>query len=227
MAQLLGRYHGCCVDNAAYNTPEYRERFSNEEHVAFFKSNFVQPVRACGRARVRRGRGWLLFRLADSSVDAGARFCSTPCHPQQQLTNTLNDPAAFITKPYLAETLQRLLWGHDSRTGQPNPVGRLGEETEEGKAIRWAVRRLQRSYEFKKQSLVHAGAFGWGRCIGLDWIGLDWIGLAGPEWMNGWMDGWMDGWKPLSPHHTHDLHTRQTRTRSTLCSRARRAAGSR
>lgn len=45
VAQLLGRYHGCCVDNAQYNTPEYRERFSNEEHVAFFKSNFVAPVR--------------------------------------------------------------------------------------------------------------------------------------------------------------------------------------
>jgi hypothetical protein len=136
VAQLLGRYHGCCVDNAAYNTPEYRERFSNEEHVAFFKSNFVQP-----------------------------------------LTNTLNDPAAFITKPYLADTLQRLLWGHDERTGQPNPVGRPGEETEEGQAIRWAVRRLQRSYEFKKQSLVHAGA--WGRGVGVG------FGMRSEEWVRG------------------------------------------
>lgn len=65
---------------------------------------------------------------------------------------------AFITKPYLADTLQRLLWGHNDKTGDPNPVGRPGQETEQGKAIRWAVRRLQRSYEFKKQSLVHAGA---------------------------------------------------------------------
>lgn len=88
------------------------------------------------------------------------RFCRAPL----QLTNTLNDPAAFITKPYLAETLQRLLWGHNEKTGDPNPVGRPGQETEQGKAIRWAVRRLQRSYEFKKQSLVHAGA----------WVGRGW-----------------------------------------------------
>lgn len=127
VSQLLGRYHGSCVENAEYNTPEYRARFSNDEHVQFFKSNFVLP-----------------------------------------LSNTLNDPAAFITKPYLADTLQCLLWGYDDKTGQPKRVGSPGQETEEGKAIRWAVRRLQRAYEFKKQSLVHGGAWcGGGR---IQWL---------------------------------------------------------
>lgn len=65
VAQLLGRYHGCCIDNAQYNTPEYRERFSNEEHVAFFKSNFVAPVRR-RPWRVGGGRTYLLAHIQAS-----------------------------------------------------------------------------------------------------------------------------------------------------------------
>ena len=59
----------------------------------------------------------------------------------QPLLNTLRDPVAHITKPYLAEMLKEVLEGDDP---------------EESAALLWAVDSLRRSYAHKKQALVHA-----------------------------------------------------------------------
>jgi 5-methylthioribose kinase len=56
------------------------------------------------------------------------------------LLNTLRDPVAHITKPYLAQSLAEV----------------LEEGEEDAAALLWAVDSLRRSYEFKKQALVHA-----------------------------------------------------------------------